>query len=291
MAEEIGLQYKKGEQFPTLTSAQAASKMMEPTNASNPKFIQTQIMDGALSEDAISGSPPGVLKIAKRGRARTGSIPLGTGANTAKKFTPKARMKNFLPNPDNYEPKNSGKVSNSIGMGFFMGKNSQASLGPDVDRQQLTKNLGMQAEIIRIARSRPEFSGYMIECAEGVYKYEKLEKKTEGSMAAMSSVGQLIGYSMSTFDGKPAIRKLFALGEYIMESHFYDKVIMEYNSYSGAIDGRLFIQVPDMSGDPLGVSFKRQTATMFNGEEISSSLMLLDVFSSENGEAEGSHHH
>ena len=139
----------------------------------------------------------------------------------------------------------------------------------------------MQAEILKAARSRPEFNGYFIDVDEGVYKYEKLEKKTDNSIAGLASVGRAIGYKLYNFNGKENARQLFTLAEYLKDYPFYEKLIMEYNTWGGGAQARLFTVVPDMSGNISGTTFARQTETVFNGETMSASLMLLDVFPSD----------
>jgi len=289
--EEKGLPFEPGWQFPTLTTKQAASKMLEPSNASNAKFLQTQIMEGKLPEDAVTGSPPPVLRIAKKNATRTGVTPLGTGSNTTKSFKPSPRLGTFIPHVDDFPASDTSKgntdgradgmLTRDIAMGSFMGGNAVNALPEDVNPYNLARNLHMQAEILRAARSRPEFSGYSIEVDEGVYKYEKREEKTEGSLAALASEGRAIGYKVYKFDGKESPRKLFELGEYLMTYPFYEKIIMEYNTYGGGAGARLFVCVPDMSGDIHGTSFPRQTETVFNGKTMSGSLMLLDVVDDE----------
>lgn len=291
MASEENKPYKRGWQFPRLTPKQAVTKMMEPTNASNGKFLQSMILEGNISEEALSSSPPGVIEIATDA-ARGGSTPLGTGSNPQKTFKANAKLPSFIPHQDEY-PDHHGsrgrygkaadsKLTRDISMGAFMGGNALGMIPSDIDRGHLALNLHMQAEVLKAARSRPEFQGFHIDVAEGVYRYEKLEKKTADSMADLSSKGRAIGYRVADFEGNDQPRKLFELAQYIKSYPFYEKVIMDYNSYAGETIARMFVVVPDMSGNASTTSFSRSTETHFNGKTISGSLMLLDVFPPDN---------
>lgn len=285
--------YVQGEQFPTLTAKQAATKMWNSKLRSNGKFLQTQIMEGNLGENAVTGSAPSVKAIATRG-ARTGFTALGTGGNPSKTFKSNPQLPTFIPHPDYYPDYDTSVMSRydrgadnnltrRIAMGAFMGGNSVGSL-KDVDHTEIARNLHMQAQILDAIRMRPEFNGYMLDVDEGVYKYEKLEERQEGDMADFLSKGRAVGYKMYDYNGEESIYKLWEVAQYLQDFPFTEKVMMEYNTWNeGGAQTRLFVGVPDMRGDIHGAKFKRQTETIFNGTPISGSLMLCDVIKVDEG--------
>lgn len=259
--------------------------LMEPSTKSNSVFIQNQILEGGLSTAGLNTSPPAVKRIA-RASGKTGRTPLGNGANTSKTFSIQTQLRKFVPNPA-HDPsqradevqgrKNAYKLTSSITIGTFM-KGEHTSIGWNQLSSpfEVTKNLYLQAEILKSARERSEFQGYKINVEESIYNKLDTETLTSGGLADLSTKGQAIGYNVTSHEGTYSNAKVFQLAEYLLNYPFYDKLILDYHTFSSPdIRARLFVVIPDCSSS-YDVKFKRETETRFNGNVISGNLFLLD---------------
>ena len=259
--------------------------LMEPSTKNNSVFIQNQILEGGLSTAGLNTSPPSVKRIARSSR-KTGRTPLGNGADISKTFSINTQLRKFVPNPA-HDPsqradevlarKNAYKLTSSITIGTFT-TGEHTSIGWDQLNNpfEVSKNLYLQAEILKAARERPEFQGYKINVEESIYNKLDTETLTTGGLADLSMKGQAIGYNVTSHEGTYSNAKVFQLAEYLLNYPFYNKLILDYHTFSSPeIRARLFVVIPDCTSS-YDVKFERKTETRFNGNTISGNLFLLD---------------
>jgi len=248
----------------------------------NPLHVQESIAKGFISEEGLNVSPPAIQKIAGA-QPVTGLTKLGIGAPT-KRFQPSVGLKDFVPDPEFFPTAN--KISTQ-GSGYHLTRNitiatfSGSNHAPvDFDQVEepmvVAKNLYLQACILSAASSRKEFQGYRILVEEGLYNYADVETRIEGDLADLSSKGRAIAYNVVTHEGVFYSKsKVFQLAQYLLHYPFYDKLILDWHTYTGALGVRLFVVTPDISNGTEGVVFKRETETRFNNKVMSGSLCLL----------------
>jgi hypothetical protein len=126
------------------------------------------------------------------------------------------------------------------------------------------------------ARQQGQFQRYRIRVEEGVYRYENVETRVEGDLADLSSKGRAISYIVVNHEGSRSNNMVYRLAQFFQTQAFYDKIILDYHTYLGPdARGRVFLVTPDITSDPDNVTFKREVETRFNGNVVSSSLLLI----------------
>jgi len=271
-----------------VTAGRVKDMMDEPTNRANNQLIGQLVAEGLISESYLNTAPPAIKSLAGTAPMK-GSTSLGQGANPSKTFTSGGvSLPLFVPDPGFWPPNRSDVIDGAydltpdISVGSFTGaKNSTTSVEhlPAADKAKIINNLYLQAEILKAARSRKEFQQYRIEVQAGVYRYNPVETRTTGSLTDLRAQGRAIAYDVRSFRGNISIQMTFTLARYLLRYPFYDKLIMDYNTFSGQeLDSRVYVILPDMSGGiPANIKFKRETETRYNGSVISGNLALLDI--------------
>lgn len=255
----------------------------------NPQWTRRAIAEGLLNAGALSGATGTVVRT--ESATRTGTTPLGSGARTSKQFTINPALPRFIPNPRFTAESSAEGTGNGINggtelvegipLGTFIGGTTgtvNSNTLPQNVVSSLYLYLTVQAEILKAARSRPEFLGYRIVVEEGVYSYQPTETETEGDLAQLMSRGRAIGYAVKTIHGgTTSIEKTFQLAEYLVGYPFYEKIIMNYNNfYSGRNDVGVcvFVVLPELDESYNG-NWSRQKETRVNGRVQSQSIMML----------------
>lgn len=267
-----------------------------PENLRNPTWGRTMIAEGRLNPEAFGGSTGTVTRT--EASTRTGVTALGTGARTGKQFTLNPNLPKFVPNPRfglEMNSEESGRpitgeteLVEGVPLGTFVGGTSgtvDSTALPQTVLSVLYRYLTVQAEILKAARSRPEFSGHRIVVEEGVYAYQDVELEGQDDMAYLMSRGRAIGYVVKTIEGgRTSHEKTFQLAEYLVGYPFYEKIILSYQNYynspfaqsEGGGDGGIcvFVVLPELDETYNG-NWARQKQTMINGRVQSQSIMMM----------------
>jgi hypothetical protein len=263
--------------------------IMNTANMQNPRLVAEAIASGHLSPDALNGVPN--TEVIRAGtRVRQGSTPLGNGARTSKRFTVNPGVRRFVANP-RFGPQASAEARlngisgdmelvEGVPLGTFMGGTARRvdiSQTPSKDFDILIRHLTVQAEVLKAARSRPEFNRNRITVEEGVYMYQDTELENEGDLASLAAKGRAIGYVVKDFQtGATNKEQTFALAEYFSSHPWHDKIILDYHSFAQGLDMgmRAFVVLPELD-ETFSGNWGRTEETRYNGVVQSQSLVLL----------------
>ena len=271
-----------------LSTGRVKDMMDEPSNRSNSQLMGQLIAERLISEKYLNTAPPAIKDLAGS-KPITGSTSLGQGANPSKTFTSSGvSLPLFVPDASYWPGQEQNSIdgaynlTSDITVGTFIGaKNSSTTIShlPEEDKKKVIMNLYLQAEILKAARSRKEFQQYRIEAQAGVYRYGSTESRTVGSIADLRAQGRATAYDVRSYKGNISSQMVFILAQYLLTYPFYEKIIMDYNTFDGqSLDTRVWVITPDMtSGQTKNIRFNRETETRFNGAVISGNLALLDT--------------
>ena len=273
-----------------LDSRAVVSRLRNDNNRSNALFLQNQIGEGTLNANSIVGSPPSFPIIRTGGRKPvTGITRLGSGVSTSKEFIVAPKLSRFLPNTQ-YNPfvsmHEAGEVSGqtmltkNIPLGTYLSGETQKTNFDNIKLQDLGEMLKyayVQAEMLKAARSRPEFQGYDIKVEDGIYVYEDIETRTVGDLADYGAYARAISYTVKYFKtGETDILKTFQLAEYWAGLPWYGKIQVDYYTFEGDTKIRTFLILPELDNTYNG-NWTRRLNTSFNLKTMSETLLLLDI--------------
>ena len=273
-----------------LDSRAVVSRLRNDNNRSSALFLQNQIGEGTLNANSIVGSPPSFPIIRTGGRKPvTGITRLGSGVSTSKEFIVAPKLSRFLPNTQ-YNPfvsmHEAGEVSGqtmltkNIPLGTYLSGETQKTNFDNIKLQDLGEMLKyayVQAEMLKAARSRPEFQGYDIKVEDGIYVYEDVETRTAGDLADYGAYARAISYTVKYFKtGETDILKTFQLAEYWAGLPWYGKIQVDYYTFEGDTKIRTFLILPELNNAYNG-NWTRRLNTSFNLKTMSETLLLLDI--------------
>jgi len=275
-----------------LNAGEVSSKLRNSNNRANTKFLHNQIGEGTLNPNSVTSGPPD-LPIVRTGGSRgmTGTTRLGTGANVIKPYMPVPRLSTFIKNgehnPDTYLDHGRAftgglNLTKNITLGAYLNGATQRVNPADVtlaDQDNLLKYLYVQAEMLKSARSRPEFQKFDIKVEDGVYVYEDVETRTTGDLADYGAYGRAISYSVRYFKhGGVDALKTFQLAEYWATLPWYDKIIVDYSNFENTTAPKIkvFLVLPELD-DVYNGTWQRKQETSWNLQTMSEALLLLDL--------------
>lgn len=272
----------------TLTIPEVVTRMKNPANVQNQKFINTQISEGKLSPTYTQASAGGVAAAENQG-GRVGRTPLGNNADRSKRFeAPEPSVVTFTPDP-RYNPVGAAEINSGtrlgphVTMSKFLGSyNDRISLASytPAQRAEMAKNLFVQASFIRsIIENNTAFEDYRLVVEEGIYKPEPEEVVTPDSLADTARLGRTIVYTLYDSQGNRARNsKIFDLAQFWKDFTYYEKISMDYHTYDpreGTPVARVIVTIPEIDDSYQG-NYSRLKETRFNGNKQSSELLLIE---------------
>lgn len=234
-----------------LTTAQARAKLKDPNNDGNKKFVDAMIADGSISDTYLKPVAPSTGRTytpGKTGVAPANHIRSGITTKSSKIIGgQRAARSEYTPdpayNPQSIDPRKGPfaiTAKTLVGQGipistFLAGKGSVTTLGHIAtfeERQQLARNLLLQAEVIKISRAdNSKFANYRLVVTEGVYKPEPEEVLDETSPKGLAQTGRAITYELYDGNGKTDPSISFDFAEYLGENlAVYDEIRLDYDN-------------------------------------------------------------
>jgi hypothetical protein len=272
----------------TLTTPEVVTRMKNPANVENQKFINTQISEGKLSP-SYAQTQAGSVSSAETTGARPGRRPLGNNADRSKRFeAPEPTVVTFTPDP-RYNPVGASQILAGTRLGphvtmskFLGSSNDRISLSSYTapQRAEMAKNLFVHASFMRsIIEDTGAFKDYRLVVEEGIYKPEPEEVITPDSLADTARLGRTIVYTLYDSQGKRAPNsKVFDLAQHWKGFTYYEKIMMDYHTFDpkdGSVKARVIITIPEIDDTYQG-NYSRLKETRFNGKKQASELLLIE---------------
>lgn len=274
----------------TLTTAR--SRLKDPANRNNSAFVAALVSENIVSTDVLKPTPNGIGRIISgNSTPKFGQTPIGLryGTSTTDPFLPIAGKASILPDPY-FNPLNqttitsSTKLAPGVRLAKFLG-----SAGDPVtidfiqsqdDRKTIAKHLYYHATIVQsLLDNRGAFANLRLVVAEGLYKPGPSEKITPNSINDLRSKGRAIVYELYNINGGLALQETFDLAEYWKDTIFFDKLILNYDTYhpSKKLHAQIIVTIPELDANWEAV-FNREVETVFNGTTMTQGN-LVEVLS------------
>ena len=265
-------------------TGQARSRLRDPANRNNQKYISSVISEGSVSANIFQATPTGVGRIVtgnsspKFGQEKIGQI---IGSSATDPFLPKRTIATtILPdplfNPDNKEEITSNtKLAPGITVGRFFGASGDPTnidfIKDQSQRKSIAKHLYLHAVILRsIQLNKSTFGNFKLDVAEGVYRPGKDEKVTPGSINDLKTQGRAIVYELYDNQGENALSETFDLAEFWKDTVNFEKMILSYDMLDpkGNLRAQIILIMPEID-DNWKAKFTRTVETQFNNNKMS----------------------
>jgi hypothetical protein len=277
-----------------LNTAQARAKLKDPNNAANKEFITSLIADGSISENYLNPVPPSTGRTYTPGKTAVApSNHIRAGLTTVSQKIiggQRAHSGSYVPdpafNPQSIDPRKgpfSITAKTLVGQGipistFLSGKGHSTNLGhigTFEERQQLARNLLLQAEVIKISRrDNSKFADYRLIVAEGVYKPEPSESLATESPKDLAKTGRAITYELYNRRGRTDPSVTYEFAEYLAENlSVYDEIRLDFDNLdprgniygSNNLSAQITVIMPNVPKD-FKISGTFKAKTVFNGK-------------------------
>ena len=271
-----------------MTTNEVRSKFRDQNNRANEEFVSHAVATGKLNSEYANSAAPSVGRIAaKSGTQFRGQTKIGNrGSNNFSDFTPTSisTTKKFLPNlntiisnTDNVT--SATKLAEGITVANFLsgsGEVANFNTTKKEDRAKVARNLQANAYIMKWInnnRTSGAFSNYTLKVVEAYYEPSTAENLIGDDIKDLATKGRAVVYELiHNNSGLVDDRKTFELAIYLKDLVQYDKMILDYDSYSpsGSINTQLIITVPEIN-ESYSATFDRQIETRFNNAVQSNS--------------------
>lgn len=185
----------------------------------------------------------------------------------------------YNPNFLNPELINSGtKLAPGVTIAKFLGaygdRTSFNHIKTAKDRQQIARQLYLQAEVLRSLTSYNEiFKDIRIIISEGLYRGGPDE--TVGGDNLKKADGRLVVYQVIGRDGKIDHTRTFDLAAWWKDYINYEKLTLEYDTYNpdGSLTSQILVEMPTVS-ETFDLSYALGLETVYNGTLLSKNELV-----------------
>jgi len=272
---------------PIETSGQARSRMRNPNNKSNNKFMSSVTSSGAACPDMFETTPPGIGRISGDKTARQDA---GSGLTPSSNYVvTKAISQQFTPEPQftpglNGEITPTTKLGPGISLSKFLGGEDPSNINhirDKVQRIKIARNFYLHAQILQaVASDKSQFENFRLVVAEGLYRPGPDETVAKDSIAEMKMTGKAVVYDLIDANGNSALEKMYDLALYLKDSTYYEKMILDYDMIDcNGLSCRIIFIMPELN-EEFKADFNRNVETQYNGNKLSQGE-LVEVKSSD----------
>tara|TARA_Y100001963_G_scaffold159581_1_gene263887 strand:- start:2749 stop:4887 length:2139 start_codon:yes stop_codon:yes gene_type:complete len=265
--------------YPLDTDA-VRSKLRSMGNLKNEQFVGRVVSEGILDPSFTNAFPGNIGRIVSVDNiTNRGFTPLGNSSHgLSKKFKNENTIENIqtnvLPNPY-YNPENQSKITPYVKLapgitlakylGGYGDPNTFTHLTNRNDRLSLAKQYYLQAQaMLSIDQNEGFFKHKRLIVAEGYYKPRPEEDNEKGdNLNFLKNTGEAVVYELLDNEGNMAYEATFDLAVYWKETLQFDKLILDYDTYSGKLNVQVILIMPKIN-DPWVVTYRNQIETRYN---------------------------
>ena len=263
----------------------ARSKLRDPANRNNSKFVGTLIQEGILCSEFNNPTPKRLGRIIKEESSPFISDKSINIYNPKLSATYVVKKSNANVTPENqYNPLKQNnltaktKLGPNVTVASFLGSGDPTNLSfirNEEAKKELAKYLYMHGLILqKIQDNSASLNGVNLQVAEGIYRPGPTETITPNTINYYKLKGKAIVYKAVDSNGKSDSLKLFEIAGLLKDQIYFDKMILSYDTNQcdqydiPIINVRLIIIMPEISDDWNGV-FSRKISTEYNGTLLS----------------------
>ena len=185
-----------------------------------------------------------------------------------------------------FNPNKTGNVSSATKLGpgvtiaKFLGAYGDRTafnhIGSNDDRQQIARQLYLQAEMMRVIQGNIElFNDVRLIVSEGIYREGPTE--TLAGDTSKKNKGELVYYQVIDKNGKLDFEKSFDIAEYWKDYTNFDELRLDYDTYNpdGSLTVSIGVLMPTVD-EGFNVNFKNDVKTFFNNS-LQSADELVEI--------------
>ena len=269
-----------------LNTMQIRSKLRDPNNARNEKFLTACIADGTLSPHVSRLSPAATGRsVSKDKVAVRGGTPLGRSRNPAKLYKSNqiTNVKtDFFVDPL-FNPVNQvaiglpitsrTRLAPGVSMAKFVSTHGDpvtlTHILDDDERLRLAKQYMLHTSVLKAVNAKDsprQFKNFRLVVVEGLYRAESGENlDVSDGINYLMSRGRTVVYELIDEKGQQAVEKTFDLAVYFKDNLNYEKMILDYDNYNpdDSLNVNLVITMPEIT-PPYTVTYKNEFETRYN---------------------------
>ena len=185
-----------------------------------------------------------------------------------------------------FNPNKTGNVSSATKLGpgvtiaKFLGAYGDRTafnhIGSNDDRQQIARQLYLQAEMMRVIQGNTElFNDVRLIVSEGIYREGPTE--TLAGDTSKKNKGELVYYQVIDKNGTIDFEKSFDIAEYWKDYTNFDELRLDYDTYNpdGSLTVSIGVLMPTVD-EGFNVNFKNDVNTFFNNS-LQSADELVEI--------------
>ena len=185
-----------------------------------------------------------------------------------------------------FNPNKTGNVSSATKLGpgvtiaKFLGAYGDRTafnhIGSNDDRQQIARQLYLQAEMMRVIQGNTElFNDVRLIISEGIYREGPTE--TLAGDTSKKNKGELVYYQVIDKNGTIDFEKSFDIAEYWKDYTNFDELHLDYDTYNpdGSLTVSIGVLMPTVD-EGFNVNFKNDVNTFFNNS-LQSADELVEI--------------
>lgn len=263
-----------------VTTGIARSKLRDPANRSNSKFVGYSLSNGSICEKYDAPTPEGIGRIVSGadGTAAGGSTKLGTNTGTGAFIPNRITDISVIPEPK-YNPYQVENITSStvlapgISMAKFLGSSEDPStlnhIKSQEQRIEVAKYYYLHARIMKtVLDDTDQFKNFTLIVSEGMYRPGPQETITPDSINDLKSKGRAVVYSLIDQTGNHNLTALFDLAAYWKDTIAFDRLILSYDTIDCKLNGRIIVVLPEIDDTWTG-TYNRKVETEINNTKLS----------------------
>ena len=252
----------------TPTTEQARSKMRDPANKANQKFVSHAMASGAVHPSFRNPAPKGIGRIVNFDDTTPG-----------RDSKPIRKVKAQIIPEKKYDPTQQVDITSGtllargIPMSKFLGTGDPVSLTAIRDKNvkvEIARYYYLHAQIMKtVMDDKDQWENYRLVVSEGLYLPGPNETITPGSINDLKSKGRAVVYKLYDQTGTPSVTQIFNLANWWKDQINYDKMILDYDTIDkGKLDVSIILIMPELDGE-WNATYTRTIETHHNGEKLS----------------------
>lgn len=162
------------------------------------------------------------------------------------------------------------KLAKGVTLGRFLGspgnRTSLDYIPKREERLQLARNLYLHAHLLEIVNSNPRFKKNRLIVSEGVYVPSSVENTSNNhGINELKKTGRAVVYQVLNSAGKVDHSRTFDLCVYLKDHFFFEKIILDYDTYSPrkTLSSQIVVIIPNIP-ESYEISCRYDIETHFN---------------------------
>ena len=260
----------------SLTTAEVRSKMRDDANKSNTDFVTTQVGEGRIS-GTYSKTAPSSIRRLTTSEGSTYTDGKGGNYQTNKDKNTNQFIPNPLYDPNRIEPNvpitTKTLVGKSTPLSTFLSGKEFASLTTRARRLEVARYMAIHAQwFLNPTKTKDFLKGFRLVPVEAFYLAGSEETVTPDGINDYLTKGRAVVYEVHDVNGKQNREKTYELAKWWKDHNFYDKLILDFDTYEPDTSESVSERPVDKAGTPVTTESVKQDQ---NGTKLSCQVIVV----------------